>query len=92
MFWVLDILKKNKLVISNYSFLTIVQFINSGFSLLIYPLIIARVGVESYGVFVYASTIGVYCSVFVNLGFDILGLNKITGVSEDKKKTVLYYR
>lgn len=65
------ILVGNKKVIENYFFMTILQILNSLFYLIIYPFIINKLGVDSYGLYVFAFSITTYFITFVNFGFDL---------------------
>lgn len=75
--------KNNLKVISNYSHMTILQVANSFFYLLIYPFVINNVGIDSYGLFVFASSIAMYFMVFINFGFDIHAAKLISLSQED---------
>lgn len=63
--------KDNIKVISNYSHMTILQVMNSFFYILIYPFVINNVGIENYGLYVFATSIAAYFMVFVTFGFDM---------------------
>lgn len=63
--------KENLKVISNYSHMTILQVMNSFFYILIYPFVINTVGVENYGLYIFATSIATYLMVFVTFGFDM---------------------
>lgn len=65
------IYKNNIKVISNYSHMTILQVVNSFFYILIYPFVINTVGLENYGLYVFATSIAAYFMVFINFGFDM---------------------
>ena len=67
----------NKKVIENYFFMTVILLLNSMFGLLIYPYLIKTLGTESYGIFLFATTIANYFICFVGFGFDMYGLRKI---------------
>lgn len=77
--------KKNAKVISNYSHMTILQVANSFFYLLIYPFVINAVGIDSYGLFVFASSIATYFMVFVNFGFDMHAAKLISLHQDDSR-------
>lgn len=62
--------------------MTILQVANSFFYLLIYPFVINTVGVDSYGLFVFATSIAAYFMVFVNFGFDMHAA-KLVSLSQD---------
>jgi PST family polysaccharide transporter len=51
--------------------MTILQVVNSFFYILIYPFVINTVGLENYGLYVFASSIAAYFMVFINFGFDM---------------------
>ncbi|MGY5330903.1 oligosaccharide flippase family protein [Pseudomonas protegens] len=65
------IYSNNKKVASNYFHMTALQIINSFFYILIYPFVINHVGIESFGLYVFASSIAAYFMVFINFGFDM---------------------
>lgn len=67
----LTLVKNNKKIIENYFFMTILQVLNSFFYLLIYPFLIRTIGLESYGLFVFATSITTYFMFIVNFGFDL---------------------
>ena len=70
--------KNNKKVIENYFFMTLLLVLNSFFGLLIYPYIIKSLGKDTYGIFVFASTVVNYFIYFVSFGFDLYGVRKIS--------------
>lgn len=65
------IYSNNKNIASNYFHMTSLQIINSFFYILIYPFVINHIGVESFGLYVFASSITAYFAVLINFGFDI---------------------
>ena len=71
-------IKNNKKVIENYFFMTLLLVLNSFFGLLIYPYIIKSLGKDTYGIFVFASTVVNYFIYFVSFGFDLYGVRKIS--------------
>lgn len=76
----------NKKVIENYFFMTILQILNSFFYLLIYPYLIRVLGVEVYGLFVFATSVTMYFSFFVNFGFDLPATKAIVENIENKEE------
>ncbi|MDH2207313.1 MULTISPECIES: oligosaccharide flippase family protein [unclassified Empedobacter] len=77
--------KNNKEIIENYFFMTILQVLNSFFYLLIYPFLIRTLGLESYGLFVFATSITTYFVFLVNFGFDLPATKAIALNVDDKK-------
>ncbi len=76
----------NSNILSNYFHLTVIQAINSFFYLLVYPFVIAKVGVEGYGTYVFAASVSALFSVFVSFGFD-LHATKIVAMGEDSGRS-----
>ena len=78
--------RNNKKVVENYFFMTILQILNSLFYLLIYPYLIRTLGAESYGLYVFALSIGGYVSIFVNFGFTNPAVREVSLNRENKDK------
>ena len=81
----------NKKIAENYFFMTLLLVLNSFFGLLIYPYLIRTLGAESYGVYIFASTVVNYFICFIGFGFDMYGVRLITEnpFSIKKKSNVL---
>nr|WP_180206807.1 oligosaccharide flippase family protein [Pseudomonas sp. SbOxS1]NYU07092.1 oligosaccharide flippase family protein [Pseudomonas sp. SbOxS1] len=79
------IYKNNIKVISNYSHMTILQVVNSFFYILIYPFVINTVGLENYGLYVFATSIAAYFMVFINFGFDMHAAKLISLDQNDRE-------
>lgn len=82
---IIMLVKNNKEIIENYFFMTILQVLNSFFYLLIYPFLIRTLGLESYGLFVFAMSITTYFIFLVNFGFDLPATKAIALNVDDKK-------
>ncbi len=81
----IEILKNNRKVVENYFFMTFLQVLNSLFYLIIYPYLIRTLGVESYGLYVFATSISIYFVTFVAFGFEMPALNSIVVNQNDIK-------
>lgn len=73
----LSLLKLNIKIIENYFMMTILQALNSFFYLLVLPFLFRKVGAESYGLFVYISSIASFLSFLLNLGLDIPATKRV---------------
>jgi polysaccharide biosynthesis protein len=85
------IFTNNKKIAENYFFMTLLLVLNSFFGLLIYPYLIRTLGAESYGVYIFASTVVNYFICFIGFGFDMYGVRLIAEnpFSIKKKSNVL---
>ena len=57
----------------NFFSMTLISFLNTAFSLVLYPLLIRRLGAESYGSFVFAFSFVNYFLALVAFGYDTVG-------------------
>lgn len=88
---IIDFYKNNKKVVENYLFMTFLQVLSSLFYILIYPFLINTLGTESYGLYVFATSIVTYFVTFVGYGFDFPAVRAIAENSTDlisKKHTL----
>jgi len=76
--------KTNLKIIENYFFTTTLQVLNSFFYLLIYPYVLNVLGPSNYGLYLFANSISMYFLSFVQFGFDIPALKKISLDPTDK--------
>lgn len=76
----------NKKVLSNFSYLTILQIFSLLFPFITYPYLIRILGLEKYGVIIFASTIVAYFSLFINFGFNTTGTRDVAFFINEKKK------
>lgn len=76
----------NKTVLTNFSYLSILQLFVIIFPLLTYPYLLRVIGLEMYGVIVFAQTIINYISLIINFGFNISSTREVSLYKRDKKK------
>lgn len=65
--------KGHRLILENFLSLGLINVLNSSFHLIIYPILIRRVGAEAYGTYVYAFSIVNYFTTLVTYGLDMIG-------------------
>lgn len=70
-------INSHKKVIENYSFMTILKFLDGFFYLLVFPYLMSTIGKDGYGVYVFAMSIVSYCVTFVSFGFDMPSVKAI---------------
>ena len=68
-----SMVRGNRLVLENFLSLGLINVLNSSFHLIIYPILIHRVGAEAYGAYVYAFSIITYLTTLVTYGLDMVG-------------------
>ena len=73
-----NLIHNNKKIIENYFFMTVLQLLNSFFYLLIYPFIIRKVGMDAWGIFVFATSVAAYFVFLINFGFDLPATKRVS--------------
>ena len=81
-----DTIKRNKKVMENYFFMTILQILNMCFYLLIYPFLIRTLGAEGYGLYAYSASLVFLFITFVNFGFDLPAARQVALHVNDKEQ------
>ena len=81
---IFKIINNNKLVLENFSYLSLLQLFSLLSPLIVYPYLIKVVGLELYGTVVFAQAIIVYFSIIINFGFGISGPKEVAIIKEDK--------
>ena len=77
-------LGRNKTVLANFSYLSILQVFTILFPLLTYPYLLRVIGLELYGVIIFAQAIINYVSLVINFGFNMSGARNVAVYKEDK--------
>lgn len=77
-------LKNNRIIVSNFGYLSLLQFINLVLPLAYYPYLIRTIGTELFGKIVFAQTIMTYFSMCINFGFNISATKKISEQRDNK--------
>ena len=78
-------LGRNKAILANFSYLSILQIFTILFPLLTYPYLLRVIGLELYGVIVFAQVIINYVSLVINFGFNMSGARNVAVYKEDKE-------
>lgn len=81
-----DIIKKNKTLIHNYSYLSILQIFNLVLPLITYPYLIRILGTDLYGLIVFAMAISFFLSIIIEFGFSIIGTKEISINRDNNQK------
>lgn len=79
-------LKLHNVIVKNFSYLSILQFFNLFFPVIIYPYFIKLFGLDLWGTIVYAQAVVLYATVFVNFGFDMYGAKEVSINRENPSK------
>ena len=78
-------IKKQKILLENYIYLTVVQIMNTLFYFLIYPFSIKIFGASDYGSFLFSTTMISYLTLFISFGIDMPALRILSQNIDDKK-------
>lgn len=79
-------IKENKILLSNFSYLSILQVVSLLLPLITYPYLIRVLGSELYGLVVFTQVIATYFNVFISFGFTLFGAKEVSIHREDKTK------
>jgi len=82
----LDVIRKNKLLVTNFSHLSIFQAFNLLIPLITYPYLIKVLGSEKYGFLIFAQAIIGYFSILVNFGFNLSASKEVSIHRNNKPK------
>lgn len=77
-------LYRYKTILANFSYLSVLQIFTILFPLLTYPYLLRVIGLELYGVIVFAQAIINYVSLVINFGFNMSGARNVAIHKEDK--------
>jgi polysaccharide transporter, PST family len=77
-FYVKEIVKRNRKLIENFSYLSILQLFNLVLPLITYPYLIKTLGKETYGLVVFSQAVISYLLVLVNYGFNISATKQVS--------------
>jgi PST family polysaccharide transporter len=73
-----SIYSRNKTLISNFNFISVLQISQVAFPLIIYPYLIRVLGKETYGIIAYSNAIVAYLLIIINFGFNISEIKDIS--------------
>lgn len=85
-FYIKDSVTRNKTLIQNFSYLSILQIFNLILPLITYPYLIRVLGKETYGLVVFAQAIVAYLVILVGFGFNISATREISIHRDNKDK------
>lgn len=68
----------NTKVVENYFFMTMLQLINTGFGILLYPYLIRVLGANQYGFYIFAITVTNYFIAIIAYGFNFPAIKSIS--------------
>jgi len=83
--------KDVKVLASNYSFMFFIEMSNYILPFLVIPYIVRVVGVEKYGIVVFATTVMVFFELLTSYGFRLLAPKFVSMNRDDKEKLSKYY-
>lgn len=75
-----------KILAENYASLLILQVANYVLPLLILPFLVRILGPDKFGLVMFAQSLAVFFSAFVDFGFNLSGTREISLARDDKKK------
>ena len=79
-----SLLKRNKVIFENFSYLTLFQVLGMVFPLITYPYLTRTLGAELYGLVITAQVLSSYCTIVVQFGFPLISARHIS-IHKDNK-------
>lgn len=80
------LLLSNKKLVENFSYLTLLQFLNLLLPLVSYPYLVRTLGTSIYGKIVFATAILNYFTIFVSFGFSTSATKDVSVNRDNKEK------
>lgn len=81
-----NIIRNNKVVFENMTYLSIFQIVTLLFPIITYPYLIRVLGKEIYGIVILSQILVSYVSIVINYGFQVVTVRYIAMYREDKEK------
>ncbi len=81
-----SLINKNRVLLENFSFLSILQVSNLLIFLLMIPYLYRVLGKEYYGIVVFAQTVAIYFAIIVNFGFNVTATRDISIYRNNRRK------
>jgi len=78
--------KEKKVLANNYLSLLVLQAANYLLPLLILPFLVRVLGTDKFGLVMFAQSLAVFLTVFVDFGFNLSGTREISLARDDKNK------
>ena len=81
-----DIYNDNRVILKNFTYLQILQFARLIIPIILIPILVREVGLEKYGLIVFAQTLTLYFIMFLDFGFQMSGTKSIAINRENNEK------
>ena len=81
-----NIVRNNKGLLQNFSYITILQFVIILSPLITYPYLVRTIGKELYGYVLSAQVLSSYATIIIRFGFDAVSARHISIYRDDKPK------
>ncbi|MGD0581573.1 MAG: oligosaccharide flippase family protein [Bacteroidales bacterium] len=81
-----DNFQKNKILVENFTFLSVLQVSNLVLFIITIPYLFRVLGSQNYGLIVFAQTTAFYFSIFINFGFNLTATRDISVNRDDRSK------
>ncbi|MBR2202392.1 MAG: oligosaccharide flippase family protein [Bacteroidales bacterium] len=78
------LLKRNKIIFENFSYLTLFQVLSLVFPLITYPYLTRTLGTELYGLVITAQILSSYCSILIQFVFPLVSARHISLHKDNK--------
>ncbi|HEU0119527.1 MAG TPA: oligosaccharide flippase family protein [Bryobacteraceae bacterium] len=80
---VADVAKRDPAVLRNFLALGFIQVTNYGLPILTMPYLVRTLGIANYGLLAFAQSLGQYCKLIIDYGFDLSATRTISLAQDD---------
>ena len=67
--YIKDIYINNKVIFTHFTYLWILQFVRIIIPIILIPILISNIGLDKYGIIIFAQTFVAYLMIVINFGF-----------------------
>lgn len=79
-------IRNNKTIVSNFSYLSLLQIFSLLFPFITYPYLLRVLGFDIYGKIIFAQVIVTNLCILINFGFNVSGTNNVAVNNRDRTK------
>ena len=76
--YIQDIYKRNQVIFQNFTYMSVLQIVRIIIPIFIIPILIQKLGIETYGIIIFAQALVFHFMMVLNFGFELSATRKIS--------------